>query len=452
MKSNLYFSYLIIFILSCHSLSYAQIQIQGTIEGYNNNSVFLASLYGDFEQIVDSTKTNDKGTFLLQAPKMEGSAMYQIVFGDKIVLEMIVDQTNIEFETKYFDPAQKIYFSNSLENTILYKYKNLVNQANFKLQFLTPILKYYPQNNQFYDDTRDEYINIYSMLNKDINQILTENQNLWVYDYIKSDRPTIINRTLPYEEQTNAIREHFLDSVDFSNPKLLHSDLFSKKIIQYLDYYRGNAINPKYIEMDFTTAIDNILKDAEKNDLVYKFTYDYLVNGLNNNQLSQLVNYIKKNYPAPKAILTDNTNKAKLDQRIQMGAIAPDFSLNDIHSKPIKLSDIKSKYTLLIFWTPNENASTQLLDNIKKHFGSQYSEKNMLIIGIANTNDPETALDIIDHNKYSWINAIPDETQNTALKKNYEVFSTPKLVLLDRKKRIIAIPKDMKEISLYLDE
>jgi len=35
-----------------------------------------------------------------------------------------------------------------------------------------------------------------------------------------------------------------------------------------------------------------------------------------------------------------------------VGAMAMDFTQNDVNDKPIKLSDFKGRYVLLYFWAP----------------------------------------------------------------------------------------------------
>ena len=126
-----------------------------------------------------------------------------------------------------------------------------------------------------------------------------------------------------------------------------------------------------------------------------------------------------------------------------IGAVAPDFSQNDVNGKPVQLSSFKGKYVLVDFWASWCGPCRQENPNVVKLF-NKYKGKGFTVLGVS--------LDKPD-GKAAWLAAIKSDgltwTQVSDLKgwSNlaaglYGVRSIPQNFLIDPQGKIVA--KDLR--------
>jgi peroxiredoxin len=122
-----------------------------------------------------------------------------------------------------------------------------------------------------------------------------------------------------------------------------------------------------------------------------------------------------------------------------IGAIAPDFTQNDVNGTPVRLSSFKGKYVLIDFWASWCGPCRQENPNVVRVF-NKYKGKNFTVLGVS--------LDKAD-GKAAWLAAIKNDgltwTQVSDLKywNNlaaglYGVQSIPQNFLIDPQGKIVA--------------
>lgn len=84
-------------------------------------------------------------------------------------------------------------------------------------------------------------------------------------------------------------------------------------------------------------------------------------------------------------------------ENIQIGKVAPEFSLPDTAGVSVSLSDFRGKYVLLDFWASWCPPCRRENPNLVKAF-QEYKDKNFTILGIS-----------LDHDKAKWQKAIADD-------------------------------------------
>ncbi len=116
----------------------------------------------------------------------------------------------------------------------------------------------------------------------------------------------------------------------------------------------------------------------------------------------------------------------------------------------MKLSNINAEYTLVLFWASWCPHCESLLSVLKGVY-DEYRDEGLEILAISIDKERTEWQNAISKEQYRWINyseLAGWEDCKTA--KEYGVWSTPRMYLLDRDKRIIAKPLTVEELKEFI--
>jgi peroxiredoxin len=211
------------------------------------------------------------------------------------------------------------------------------------------------------------------------------------------------------------------------------------------------SISPKY-----TQEINNlnvaILKFAKEN--TSSLAGFYAINLLNPSEYEQeMVKYADQigntlqNNAAVKEFLV---RMAKL-KTVQIGEMAPDFSMSTIDGKKVSLSGFKGKYVLLDFWASWCQPCRQENPNVVKAF-QNFKSRNFTIFSVSLDKDPVAWKQAINADHLTWTHGGELKDFEGPAVKLFQVEAIPSSFLIDPSGKIIAKNLRGEELESFLNK
>lgn len=235
----------------------------------------------------------------------------------------------------------------------------------------------------------------------------------------------------------------FEDYKKMMNLKLKMMNLVRQKLVLEREYVQKNP--DSYFCL--SALADNIRYGNNLDEIqpLYNSLSERLRNSTEAKDVLALLAKTKEDKMHPeKAIAREKErNDALLNhvKPLEIGSVAPDFTLNDVNGKAVKLSDFKGKYVLLDFWASWCVPCRKENPNVVKAY-QQFKDKNFTVVGIAleEKGKTEAWTAAIKKDGLPWTQVV--DFENAVAGKLYKVSAIPADFLIDPSGRIIA--KDLR--------
>lgn len=124
-------------------------------------------------------------------------------------------------------------------------------------------------------------------------------------------------------------------------------------------------------------------------------------------------------------------------QKVEVGADAPDFVMNNEDGKPVKLSDFKGKVLLVDFWASWCGPCRRENPHVVKIY-EKYKDMGFEVLGVSLDKKKDPWLKAIAKDKLTWAHVSDLKGWKNEAAAMYGVRSIPHTVLLDKDGKIIA--------------
>ena len=248
---------------------------------------------------------------------------------------------------------------------------------------------------------------------------------------------------------------HYWDKFDFQDDRLINTPLYDAK----LDEYMNKLVIP-YVDSVEKEA-DWLLKKTRGTKELFKYTLHWLTYNAENSKvmgMDEVFVYLVENYHMKgDAEWLGHDDLQKYIKRVQeispnvIGNLAPEIVMQDVNDKPMPLSAVKSKYTVVIFWEPSCGHCQKEVPLLDSVYRAVLKKKGVKIYAVRTDDPPAQWKEFIKkHNLEEWIN-VYDPEHHSNYHSDYDVKTTPTIYLLDEKKIIRGKRLDHSNIESVID-
>ncbi len=246
--------------------------------------------------------------------------------------------------------------------------------------------------------------------------------------------------------------------LDYTDARLYKSGLLRETLESqfWLIENSGSSLDSVYAEMKISidSIIDDLSTDTEKLNKITSFLFRLL---------EKRSLFKASEYLALKVLNQDNciinedlASQLESYHTMKIGKTAPDFEFSGgvfapgypTAKSPKKLSDLDANYTVLVFgasWCP---ACAPELMQIAKLY-EKWKKNGVEVVFVSLDEDGETFKKFVS--PFPFISTSDYKKWDSPVVKNYHVFATPTIFLLNNKREIILRPNSAEQVDAWID-
>lgn len=463
-------AFAVIFLLSSFITVNAKAQdgynLKFTIKNLKEGSkCLLANYYGGSQYKQDSATSNAKGEIMFKGTEKYPQGIYLIIIPSKRYFDFVMDAgQHFSMETDTLDFVKNMKVKGSDENKYLYDFQNFMFQMQKKVEPLQADYKRVKDKNK--DSAKIVQAKM-AALDKEVKDykanFIKNNPKSFIATLFKAmHEPEIPEAPVMADGKKDTLfnyhyyKTHFFDQVDFSDARLLRTPVFHAKIKQYLD-----KLTPQ-IPDSVMISVDYIVEKSRANPDMYEYLMKWMTYNYETSKIMGMdavfSHMVEKYYATKQVTWLDSAHMFKVvDKGLTLkytliGQKAPPINMQDSTGKKVALYDVKSKYTVVVFWEQGCGHCKKEIPHLMELYNTKLKAKGVEVYAIESEEKEKDWRKFLVENKLHWINVWePDEYKRAVAKKYYMVESTPTMFLLDENKIIKAKKVDADQLEMIID-
>ena len=327
----------------------------------------------------------------------------------------------------------------------------VVSNGNLKIQGDYNTL----ENVQLSGPGIEEFNGFKGLLKSDPNEEQIRNYLLAIKD--NGLREFLLPQILPLNPDTNVywLRNHFWDYTNLRSKSTIINPFFEKNRKIYFEQVLGH--DPDTVIKHLNTLLNSPMDDQVRKVLVSTATYHYETSNYMGED-KVFVWLAQTFYNSGFADWMDKDDLAKIKEKSDglstelIGNPARDFAFDTKDRGRIKLTDVESPITILYFWDSTCGHCKKETPRLKK-FYEEYKDKGVEVVAITLENEFTSWNKYIDANELTWINGYESDFERPNFLWYYYIPTTPKKLVLDKDKKIIAKNLDVETtLRTFIDD
>ncbi len=435
-------------------------QVEVFIRTLPDRMVYLSLFDKDEFRLVDSVKSMNGSFYFFKSDHQPGG-MYRIDLqvpdsrntqNGAGFIEFIWADESFTIFADYNNIAETVAFGNSLENDLLAEFRQFEGKYEDKMASLWPLIDHYPEEDRFYRDAAGHLLNLQEERDRYILELSQRSPDLFAARLIDTYRSATIPTDLKGMQRIEFMKQHYFNLSPIDDPALLHAPVYNRKIIDYLMLYRLPEASFEEQEDAFIEAVDMIMANVSGDPELRSFSVEYLLEGFRSYGMERVEIYIVDTY-VDETCITDAVELAQQRvegyRRMEVGKIAEDILIRSADRKMVKLSEVDADYTLVLFWATYCEHCVKLIVELREWYSNEKPD-NMEVFAVSIDTSRMEWDRFVNTFDTPWINTHEPMGWEGKSASDYNVYATPTLYLLDRERRIIARPLNLRELRRAL--
>jgi len=476
------------------TFSYGQ-KLKFKIAGQSDTTVHLVKYVGAKLYYADTAQIKN-GYVEFDGSKQQPGVM-GVLLPDQQLVEFLFNKEEVHLETARPNFVESMKIKKSEENRIFNEYVKFISSRKGEAQKLNAELSGLDKNSDKYKEIEAKVKAINEEVLAYQKNISTNHSNMLVGKLVKMTMEVEIPEA-PRDDKGNLIdsnfryhyyRDHFFDNIDFSVDGLVNSPVFGNKV----EYFFGNRMLVQHWDtiLKYSYRIVDQLNPKSK---AFEYIVSYVTSTFGkSNQMGMDKVYVMmadKYYcsrnaegKSPAFWMTDEKleelcEKINVQKHLVMGVKAPNIILPDTLDRPwdqlnwINLHKIDAEYTVLYFWDPECGHCKKVTPKLAELYDKKFRDRNVEVyaIGKASGDDYKKWKDYIVKNNLNFINVAVTETilkigkedarmliprfttlESMNIHLTYDIFSTPRVFVLDKDKKFIAKQLSISQLEDLID-
>lgn len=435
--------------------------VSGNLSLLKEQSIRLEGFKGVKSYPLAYTKIDENGDFVLQYSKDDFGVAFLITANHKPFL-LILSGENIEIAGEALSSPETMKITKGQENKWFEQYSNEHPKREQALSAWLYLEKKYKVDSLFFSQQALRPI------------IEQEKQRIAAEDAAFLNRlpkDSYVSWFLPTRKLLSAVPEvaqqrtdeipatiYAFRNMDYTDVRLYKSGLFKEAIESHfwLLENSGKSLDSVFIEMKISIDVmmQKLLQDEQKLNEVS----DYLFDLLERHSLFKASEYLALKVLNELSCTIDDDLAKQLEtyRAMKKGSIAPDIYFTDENNTPgypdntifNKMSDIHSKYKLVVFgasWCPK---CSQELGEINKLY-RKWKSMGIEVIFVSLDDNKEIYQNFVK--PFPFVSSCDFQKWNSKTAKDYYVFGTPTMYLLNAKHKILLRPISAQQMDAYVD-
>ncbi len=469
-------------------------KIRIKVNGQKDTVVHLIKYFGKGLYYAD-TALIKKGEVVFEGSKQKPGIVGLLLPGQQY-FEFIYNNEEIILETTGTEYTKNLIVKKSAENAIFIPYVNFITarkteqgRMGEERAKLTPQQPEYKELGDKIDAINKEVLQYQRDImakfpNTLVAKIVKMSLDVEIPEAPKDDKGHIIDSNF----QFNYYRNHYWDNVDLQDERLVNNPIFHNK----LEYYFTKMIAPHWDTVTYHAF--QFCDRLNPKSRTFEYCVGWIAQNFGKSQQMgmdkvyyQMLNryFCSKNAEGKHPSFWVEESKyeelckdLKTKLSICLGEYAPKLILKDTtDQKWVNLYDLDAEYTILYFWDPECGHCKTITPKLAKLYTEKLKARNVEVysVGKAIGKDFDSWKKFIRENNLNFINvavtdkmykAASDTTNHQAKLLNllnytniesinyqatYDIYSTPKVFVLDKDKKIIAKSLSMQQIEDLID-
>jgi len=437
-------------------------RIEVKVDYYPNDTLILGYYYGRGSYAKD-TATKVNGRFVFEDTSALPQGLYFLLTrpNNNFVQFVVGKQQHFSIRTDYRYLQDSIQVNGSNESDILLEYsrflKQMSQQANNYREKLNSLILSEEEKEPYRRklDSLDRIVRQYQdKIKKQYPHSLTTSIIRIHWEPIPPAFEHIQDSAARHEAQFWYYKRHYFDSIHPFDDRLIYTPFLHQKITRYVEH-----LTPQIAD-SIIKAVDLVLHLFPLTTESFRYFLPYFLNHYSQSRYvgadAIVVHLVKKYYAKGLAPWMSDEDLQKLideARRLEptlIGKHAPDITVYDSSGHPIRLYDIPTPYTILVFWAPDCGHCKKALPKLESWY-AHYPEKDSVTVLAVCTKllDKEpNCWKMVREKHLSQLLYASDKRYKSKFAVKYHVNVTPKIFILDKNKKIL-----VKDIAVeQLDE